>query len=107
MYNYQKDILGRIAVMLRKKFSDRITAVYAFGSKARGDYGEWSDFDVLIVVRDRDPFIENEIIDVFVDEELRSGLIFTPVIKDARAFEHEKDFSTPFYENILKEGIAF
>jgi hypothetical protein len=41
-----------------------------------------------------------------VDEELKSGLNFTPVIKDARSFEHERDYNTPFYQNIQKEGMA-
>lgn len=105
MYAYEKSILNRITVSLRKQLSERIIAVYAFGSKARGDYGEWSDFDVLVVVKDREPLIENKIMGIFVEEEFRSGMIFTPVIKDLKAFENEKSLKTPFYENIMKEGI--
>jgi len=106
MYVYEKKILNRISKTLRERFPGRIIAVYAFGSKVRGDHGEWSDFDVLIVVKDRDPSIEEGIISVFVEEELRSGLTFTPLIKDLKAFEHERNFKTPFYENIVKEGIV-
>jgi|MudIll2142460700_1097286.scaffolds.fasta_scaffold146706_3 predicted nucleotidyltransferase len=107
MFTIEKDVLGRISARLKAGFPERIVAVYAFGSKVRGNHSAWSDFDVLIIVRRRDPLIEHEIIDIFVDEELQSGLIFTPVIKDAKAFEQEKDFHTPFYENILKGGILF
>jgi predicted nucleotidyltransferase len=106
MYAHEKGSLGRITKSLREQFPNRITGVYAFGSRARGDHGEWSDFDILVIVKDRDPLIEEAIISSFVEEELRSGLMFTPLIKDQRAFEAEKRFNTPFYENLTKEGIV-
>jgi predicted nucleotidyltransferase len=106
MYAHEKGSLGRITNSLREQFPDRITKIYAFGSRVRGDHGEWSDFDILVVVKDRDPLIEEAIIGCFVEEELRSGLVFTPLIKDQKAFESEKRFNTPFYENLTREGIA-
>lgn len=83
----------------------RIIAAYAFGSRVRGDFDVWSDFDVLIVVRDRNPELEKEIIGMFVDEEMKAGLSFTPVIKDVKSFELEKKYHSPFYQNIIKEGV--
>jgi hypothetical protein len=64
-----------------------------------------SDFDVLVLVKDKTHEIEADIISIFVDEEIKSGLSFTPVIKDIQAFEMEKKFNTPFYEHIIKEGV--
>jgi len=107
MYNHERNILKNITARLRERFSERIQGVYAFGSRVRGDHDEWSDFDVLIVVKDRNPSIENEIMDIFVEEELKSGVIFSPVIKDYTAFEKEKNLNTPFYENIQREGVVF
>lgn len=106
MYNYERNVLSRITEKIRNRYPERIVAVYAFGSKVRGDQDEWSDFDVLVVVRDRNPSIENEIISIFVEEEIHSGLNFTPVIKDAWAFQHERDLHTPFYEVLQREGIV-
>ena len=106
MYAHEKKALDAITKSLREQFPERVRGVYVFGSRARGDHGEWSDFDVLIVVKERDPSIEEAIISCFVEEELRSGLIFTPIIKDEKAFESEKRFNTPFYENLTKEGIT-
>lgn len=105
MHYYEKESLRRITEKLRKRFTMRIASVYAFGSRVRGDHDEWSDFDVLVVVRDKEPRIESEIIEIFVNEELESGTSFTPVIKDVRAFELEKKFHTPFYENVSREGV--
>ncbi|MGB9716143.1 MAG: nucleotidyltransferase domain-containing protein [Thermodesulfovibrionales bacterium] len=98
-------MLNRLTESLKKQFPDRIIAVYVFGSRVRGDHGEWSDFDVLVIVKDKTPEIETEIISLFVDEEIQSGIPFSVVIKDIKAFKMEKKFNTPFYENITKEGV--
>ncbi len=105
MYTHEKKALKRIIEKLKERFSTRIVSVYAFGSRVRGDHDEWSDFDVLVIVVGKTPEIESEIISIFVEEEIKSGLSFTPVIKDIQAFELEKRFNTPFYENITKEGV--
>lgn len=105
MFAHEKDALDRVIKKIREVLSDRIVLAYAFGSRVRGDYEEWSDFDVLVVVRDKTPEIEAEIISIFVEDEIKSGLSFTPVIKDIETFEMEKRFKTPFFENIIKEGV--
>jgi len=105
MHTHERQVLDRIAASLREKFADRIAVLYAFGSRVRGDHDAWSDFDVLVVVRDKDPGVEAEIVGIIVDEEFKAGLSFTPVIKDARAFDLERRFHTPFYENIAREGV--
>ena len=106
MYPHERQSLRCIAENLREKFSDRITGLFAFGSRVRGSHDVWSDFDVLVVIRDKNPQIESEVIGMIVDEERKAGLSFTPVLKDARAFELEKEHNTPFYQNITREGVA-
>jgi predicted nucleotidyltransferase len=105
MYPHERRTLERIAAHLRERFADRIAAVYAFGSRVRGSHGAWSDFDLLVLVRDRDPRIEAAIVGVIVDEEAEAGLSFAPVIKDARSFDLERQLRSPFYENIAREGV--
>jgi predicted nucleotidyltransferase len=105
MFSHERDSLLRISTELRERFAGRIEGLYAFGSRVRGDHHGWSDFDVLVIVRDRDPAIEASIVAVFVEEELRTGLGYAPVIKDFEAFERERIFHTPFHENITREGI--
>jgi len=105
MYPKERTSLKRIARILRERHGERIRSVTAFGSRVRGDHGPGSDFDLLIVVRNRTAAIENEIIGTVVDEEMRDGWNFTPLIKDEVAFAHERDHSTPFYENITREGV--
>ena len=105
MFAHEKEALERAVKRVREKLSDRIVSIYAFGSRVRGDYEEWSDFDVIVVVKSKTPQLEAEIVSIFVNEELRSGIPFSPVIKDIKTFEMEKRFNTPFYRNIIKEGV--
>jgi len=105
MYAHEKKVLKRITEKLKKRFSERIVSVYAFGSRVKGNFDEWSDFDVLVIVKNKNTKMETEIISIFVDEEMESGLSFAPVIKDIRSFEMEKKYRTPFYENVTKEGV--
>ncbi|MFH0924697.1 MAG: nucleotidyltransferase domain-containing protein [bacterium] len=105
MYYYQNQALTKIVKRLKKELSGRIISIYAFGSRVRGDHNGWSDFDILVIVNQKAPDLEAQIISIFIDEEVKSGLSFTPLIKDSKAFEMEKKFNTPFYENISKEGV--
>ena len=105
MYIHERKVLKRIIRNLKKRLPESISSVYVFGSKVRGDYDEESDFDILIIIKNKSPEIEKKIIGIIVDEEQKSGLSFAPVIKDIRAFDSEKRFNTPFYRNIITEGV--
>ena len=94
-----------ISEKLTERFPDRIVSVVAFGSRVRGDYSEWSDIDLLIIIKDKNPEIEKEVIALIVEEEMKSGLSFSPVVKDLKAYEEEKKHNSPFYENIKREGV--
>lgn len=105
MRAHERQVLDRVAAILRERFAGRIAALYAFGSRVRGSHDAGSDFDILVVVRDKDPRVEAEIVGIIVDEEFKAGLSFTPLLKDARAFDLERGFHTPFYENVAREGV--
>jgi predicted nucleotidyltransferase len=106
MLAYQKEALRKITELLKRKYPDRIALVTAFGSRVRGDHTAWSDLDLLVVVNNKTPTLEAEILSILVHEELGGGVSFAPVLKDSKAFELEKLYHTPFYENIVAEGVA-
>ncbi|MBF0328018.1 MAG: nucleotidyltransferase domain-containing protein [Nitrospirae bacterium] len=105
MQIYEKESLQKIRQLLTDYLPQNFVSLYAFGSRVRGDFGEWSDFDILVIEKDKAPSIEAKVIDIFVEEEMQSGVSFSPVIKDLKAFEKEKNFHTPFYEAIEREGV--
>ncbi len=105
MYQYARVILEQIGASLRADYPGQIVSIHAFGSRARGDHRGDSDFDVLVVVRERTIEIEEQIISRFVEHERTTGVSFDPVIKTLESFEQERRYQTRFYENIMKEGI--
>jgi len=80
--------------------------IYLYGSRARGDFKEYSDWDLLILLnKDKISFsLETEIIDDLFDVELDTGEVITPLIYSKKEWL-EKLFITPIYQNITKEGI--
>jgi predicted nucleotidyltransferase len=106
MFDYEKKALANISQELRKTLGSVIAGVYAFGSRVRGDHSALSDFDLFILVTEKNIEIERKIIGIIVDIESEYGLSFSPLIKTTRSFELEKNYNSPFYQNIKREAIV-
>lgn len=107
MFKTEKQILIKITEKLKKTLGDGLIAVIAFGSRVRGDFTSESDFDVLIVVRERNSDILNKIINIFQEFELKTNIPFSPIVKSLKTFEKEKAYLTGFFRNIEREGVPF
>lgn len=83
----------------------RVEEIIVFGSRVRGDYNGESDFDVLVIVRDKDIKTETAIIKLFGTKEDLTGVPFAPVIKDLKVFDNERLYRTAFARAIEEEGI--
>ena len=110
VYTPTRQALARVATAIRARLENnpgevRLEAIYAFGSRVRGDHGSESDLDLLVVVAGRTPEVERAVVDSCVEEELRSGIPFDPVIKDSASFALERRYHSPFYENVAREAI--
>lgn len=105
MFKAEKQILKKITGKLKKALGNGLIAVVAFGSRVRGDFTGESDFDVLIVVRERNADILNKIINIFQEFELKTNIPFSPIVKSMKTFEKEKAYQTGFFRNIENEGV--
>jgi len=47
--------LDSYAVALRERYGNRLKGVYLFGSRARGDFGAYSDADLAVILDDSIP----------------------------------------------------
>jgi predicted nucleotidyltransferase len=84
---------------------DRLQKIVLFGSRARGDEKPYSDYDILIVVEER----ERPLIDALYDAAqevlyVTQRLISFKIYKRAD-FERFAAMPTPFMANVLREGI--
>lgn len=83
---------------------DKNATVILFGSRARGDYNDLSDWDFLLLFNhDVDSHLMRKVRDKLFETELESDQVFSSVIHSR--FQWEAMKITPFYKNVIKEGI--
>ena len=88
---------------LKSNLSEHLTAIILFGSRARGDAREHSDYDFLVIVDKKDRDIKSKIVDVEVETLDRFEKLTSSLVWDEKDWELKKRF--PIGMNILKEGV--
>lgn len=90
---------------LRKRFGQNLKRIILFGSRARGDYTEESDYDLLLIFEKMTPEIK-KYVDQIEDEMLFShGVLFSTFLFTPEELE-EREFE-PFIMNATKEGSVY
>jgi uncharacterized protein len=81
--------------------------IILFGSEARGDSKPDSDIDVLILVNKEKLSFEDKsvITDPLYDIEIKTGVSISPIVYTKKQWD-SRPFKTPFYINVMNEGIA-
>jgi len=103
----------RVALMtlvdrLHQRYGEDLLRVVLFGSKARGDFDDESDLDVLIVVRMPDDNYWrhwNEIVTTTYDLELTYSVVFSFIIKDEPEYALMRQWNLLLNRNIEQDGI--
>jgi predicted nucleotidyltransferase len=77
-----------------------------FGSVARGDDGEYSDIDVLVLLPGQvDHSIEEQVFDAAYDLELKYGVVFGVVVYEKAFWDSELAAGMFLHRNIEREGL--
>lgn len=78
-----------------------------FGSEARGEARPESDIDLLILVDGEKMSLEQEeaITLPLYELELKTGVVISPIVMLRKLWEN-RPFKTPFYINIVNEGVV-
>jgi uncharacterized protein len=87
---------------VRAALGERIRDIILFGSRARGDFKVFSDYDMLLVVDKRDKSLLNAVVDIEVGildtyDQLVGSIVFEPE-------EWERKKQSPLGMNIRKDG---
>ena len=99
----REEILKKIIRIANEKYPD--SEVYLYGSRARKDFSNISDWDLLILLNSNISFdIETKILDEFYELELETGEIISPLVYSKSEWINNYQV-TPLYENIQKDGI--
>lgn len=97
-------ILKRFRAALEELYGDRLERVVLYGSRARGDAGEDSDYDVAVFLKDltdRDPEL-NRLADLGTDILHETGELVHAVPYRAGAYDDER---MPLMHEIRADGV--
>lgn len=98
------EILNSIREIIKREAPD--AKVLLYGSEARGDTHNDSDIDLLILLNKDKISLEDEekITYPIYLLELKSGVLISPIVIPKKNWEN-RPFKTPFYINVMNEGI--
>lgn len=91
------------AERVRNRLKNHLKKIILFGSRARGDFYEGSDYDILIVLDERKKLYETILLKIGVDFLNKYDILIGDIICDEKEWELKRRF--PIGLNILKEGI--
>lgn len=101
----RQDIVSRISHTLQQIIPTAEKILY--GSEARGESTDESDIDLLILV-DGDTLSlaqEEAITTPLYQIEIETGVPISPIVMLKKQW-HDRPIKTPFYINVMNEGIA-
>ena len=95
-----KEALDAFIKKVKERYGEKVERIILFGSYARGEAGEESDIDVLVV---GDVSID-ELIDISYPLLLKYGVYVSPYVMTKEHFSFLEKEGYGFVKNVKKEG---
>jgi predicted nucleotidyltransferase len=98
------NILKSLKGDLKEALGEKLSEVILFGSYSRGDFTQYSDIDLLILIDSELGKEETQIVDdLIASYSLRYDVVISGIVYPAEAY---RLFNTPFLQNVKEEGTA-
>lgn len=96
-----------IARELKQRLSEVVPLIdfKVFGSRARGDYDEYSDMDVFLEVESIDKELKAKISHIVWEVGFENSIYISPLIFTRYELEESPLRASPIVENINEEGV--
>jgi predicted nucleotidyltransferase len=102
----EQQALSRFRDALQSLLGENLLSMRLFGSRARGEQTEESDLDVLVLVQKKDRALCRRIVEESLEVDLTYGISLAPTILSDEEYQQNRDYGTPFYHNVEREGVA-
>ena len=100
----QRDpVVQAFAMALRQRLGSHLQQILLFGSRARGDAHDGSDYDMLVVVDRRTPELRAMILEVESQLMEHYGALVATVLRSEAEWQQTQGF--PLARNIAREGV--
>ncbi|MEW5946319.1 MAG: nucleotidyltransferase domain-containing protein [bacterium] len=99
----EREILRKIQTAVKEELPE--ATVIFFGSRARGEPQEYSDWDILILAEKVTPEIKERIYDALYEVELEKDIIIGPLMLPRDEWEHRRFKEHPIHERVDEEGV--
>lgn len=103
-----KKILLQYTELLRFIYGNHLNAVILYGSFARGDYDEFSDVDIMILLNLDEMELKryrHQLSEITFDFNMEHDVDIKPIAKSKELFLKWQE-SYPFYKNVSREGVT-
>lgn len=102
----EEEAITKLKDLLSRRLGDNLKDILLYGSKARGDYNNDSDIDILVIAGIVNPEIKDIIRDTVLDVQLEYNLPISTHIRSLDYFNaQQKNKLNLFIHNIEREGI--
>ncbi|MEW5692509.1 MAG: nucleotidyltransferase domain-containing protein [Candidatus Hydrogenedentota bacterium] len=97
------EITREFSDTLKRQLGSHIKNIILFGSRARSDYSNWSDYDFLVIVDKKNKGMREILLDNAVFIMNKYYALVSCLLWEEKEWEFKKNI--PIGLNILKEGI--
>jgi predicted nucleotidyltransferase len=102
--NREQSAIQEFLLLLQQQVPG-LVSVSLFGSKARGDCHAWSDVDILIVVREENWSLREQISYLAADISLEYDVLISPRLIGEERWDHMRREGFSFFQNIERDGV--
>jgi predicted nucleotidyltransferase len=92
------------AAIVRAKIGPHVKRIILFGSQARGDATEESDYDLVVVLDEKSAAFREVVLDAGTEMLNRYDRLFAALVYDEKEWDKTRRF--PLGWNIEREGVA-
>jgi uncharacterized protein len=101
-YNENQGLHGIISEITKRY--PPVKKIILYGSKARGDFAEDSDIDLLFITdKELSRSLKNKILDVIYNYELKNDIVISAIIMSESIFNNQV---STFLKKVKREGIV-